>query len=790
MKRYISLFAIFSLLMLAFACERDESLHSGKPKEEGFLEFRSVAMAVKSATMGGESIYNENAIRSIDIFFYPMGGTDTNAVLHRRFDISQQEGAGGVVNKRVYLDEGSLVEIAGGVRKCEAYTIANLPSSFAFSDENPANSSIPELKALALEGNFQNNLPSSFISKNMSFVMDARDTIQFTSLAVSLVATGTIHDNGPIELKRVASKVRVHVTQEPEITVHTYIISGSDTLTNEDKWIPIIEPLQDNIKIYLNNASDHGVVGGSRMQIQESSQLFNYAKRSTVDKGPATVNGILYDHSYQAEPFYTYPVKWSYGLKKEPFIKVEQVWGRVLKDSNGDYVTDNEGNYVVDLVKRFYYKVFFPMNELDRNTWYEVGVHLGLLGSETDETAIVLDSCYYYVVPWSNGYTGNSGIAELPGEVGSARFLQVIYSADADGFINVYNQDSIAVSYVTSHDCVIDNVTAYYDDYSQMTKQQISVDPTEAASWVSLSGNYIKFKHPLENDISNTDVNVGAFYVEFDVEHADNPAFNRHIKIVQYPSMYISYRQSNGYVFVNGYTFGPPDGTYNTWNYSVTAYSDYYVSGGQNVRDNLGSVCDPDYSVGHGTVNVNSNNYIIHVSVLEDSLMYIADTRGPEAPMSHFNAGKLDYYRATRTDAGFAVSPEFTVASSYGKTAPMTYENAKRRCAAYQENGYPQGRWRLPTAGEINFCVMLCVYNKIPPLFNGQYWAASGEFFSTSTTPSNNGMSDNPSTLNVGINPEPRPNAVWWTRCVYDTWAWGEESVPSALTTATWSQNL
>lgn len=771
MRRYLSLFAILSLLMLVYGCERDESLNSGKLNEEGNMEFRSVDMTetpVKSATMGGESIYNENTIRRIDIFFYPLEGTDQDAVLHRRFDVSQQEGEGGVVNKRVYLDEGTLVELAGGVRKCEAYTIANLPSGFVFSDDNPANTSIPELKALAIQGDFQNNLPSSFVANNKTFVMDARDTIQFTSLAASIVATGTIHANGPIELKRVASKLRIHITQEPVITVPSLTITGSDILFSENKWIPIMEPLQDNLKVYLNNANDYGTVGGSSKQIQESSTLFNYAERSTVDKGPATVNGILYDHSYQAEPFYTYPVKWSYGLKKEPFIKVEQVWGRVLKDSNGDYVTDNEGNYVVDMVKNFYYKVFFPMNELKRNTWYEVGVHLGLLGSETDETAIILEDTYYYTVPWSNGYTGNSGVAELPGAVGSTRFLQVIYSADEDGFINVYNQDSIAVSYVTSHDCVIQNVTAYYDDYSQMTKQQISIPSSTAATWLSLSGSYIKFNHPLINDIANINVNVGAFYVEFDVEHADNPAFNRHIKIVQYPAMYISYRQSNARVFVNGYNRGAPNG-YNSG--TVTAYSD--------ANDNIGCVVDPDSVTGTGS-NVNRNNYIIHVSVLNDSQMYIADTRGPEAAMSGFNAGKLDYYRATRADAGFAVSPEFIVASSYGKTTQTTFENAKRRCAAYQENGYPQGRWRLPTPGEIQFSVMLSNYGKIPSLFDGQYWAANGQFYSTESS----------STYNIGFNDEPNPNATWWVRCVYDAWVWGEEPVASALTTATWSQNL
>lgn len=765
MKRYISLFAILSLLMPLAGCER-ENVDSGT--EDWCLEFRSVNMAVKSATMGGEDIYNENTIRSIDIFLYPMEGTGSNALLHRRFNFSQSEGVGGVVNKRVYLDEGTLTSLAGGVRKCEAYTIANLPSSFEFQDVNPANTSIPELKALALQGDFKNNLPSSFVANNKTFVMDARDTIQFISLAATVVATGTIHGNGPIELRRVASKVRIHVTQESEITVPSITISGNDTITTENKWIPIMEPLQDNLKIYLNNANDHGTVGGSSLQIQESSDLFKYDARSTVDKGPCVVEGVLYDHSYAAEPFYTYPVKWNYGMKKEPFIKVEQTWGRVQKDSQGNYVTDSDGNYVTDLVKRFYYKVFLPMKELKRNTWYEVGVHLGLLGSETDEAAIILEDCYYYVVPWSNGYTGNSGIAELPGAVGSTRFLQVIYSADASGNINIYNQDSIAVSYVTSHDCVISGVTAYYDDYSQMTMQQVSIPSATAASWISLGGGYIKFKHTLINDIANTNVNVGAYHIEFDIKHADNPAFNRHIKIVQYPAMYISYRQSNARVFVNGYNRGAPNG-YNSG--SVNAYSD--------ANDNIGCVVDPDSVTGSGS-NVNRNNYIIHVSVINDAQRYIADTRGPEAPMSGFNAGKLDYYKATRAEAGFAVSPAFIVASSYGKTTATTFENAKRRCAAYQENGYPQGRWRLPTPGEIQFSVMLSNYGKIPSLFDGQYWAANGQFFSTESS----------STYNLGFNDEPNPSATWWVRCVYDAWAWGEEPVSSALTTARWSQNL
>ena len=33
----------------------------------------------------------------------------------------------------------------------------------------------------------------------------------------------------------------------------------------------------------------------------------------------------------------------------------------------------------------------------------------------------------------------------------------------------------------------------------------------------------------------------------------------------------------------------------------------------------------------------------------------------------------------------------------------MSFAQAEKRCAAYQENGYPAGRWRVPTEAEIWF---------------------------------------------------------------------------------------
>lgn len=738
--------------------------------------FRSVSMPVKSGVMGGEAVYNENTIRRIDIFLYPIEGTGSNAILHRRFDYSQSDGADGQTTGQIYLNEDKLLTLSGGIRRCEAYSIANLPNSYNFDDNAPANSSLSELKALALEGNFKNQNPSAYASNNITFVMDARDTIQFTSASSAVVATGTIHSNGPIELSRVASKLRVFVTVEPEITVESVIITGHSTTTMEDKWIPIMAYPQEDLKVYLANANNHGSVGGAPVAFSEGAEsdprLFNYPARSTSDRGPATIRFdsvlspgidslVTFNNSYYAEPFYTYPMTWARGGKNEPFIKVEQSWGRVLKDPEGNYVTDASGNFVTDMVRKFYYKVFFPIVEFERNTWYETSVHLGLLGSETDETSLILEESHFYFVPWSNGFSGNSGIAEISGEVASARFLQVNYATDENGYLEIHNMEQLAVPYVTSHDCVITNVTARYDDYSDVNSTQVPIPSATAAGWLSLSGGNIIINHTLNNDLSSNDVNVGAFYIEFDLEHMDNPAFSKHVQIVQYPAMYITRQTSNGWVFVNGSNLGGPNNTYGTQRVNATSDS----------GDNIGSVEDPDSAM-NGSKNVNPNLYTINVSVLNDNQLYLTDPRGAEESVARFNPGKLEHYRGTRSDAGYAVSPRFVIASSYGKTLTVTFENAKRRCAAYQENGYPQGRWRLPSPGEILFCVSLSNYGKIPSLFDGEYWCSSGDYYSTTQSRFVTGSGSR------------------YIRCVYDTWAWGDAPVASALTTATWSQNL
>ena len=141
--------------------------------------------------------------------------------------------------------------------------------------------------------------------------------------------------------------------------------------------------------------------------------------------------------------------------------------------------------------------------------------------------------------------------------------------------------------------------------------------------------------------------------------------------------------------------------------------------------------------------------------------------------------GNSDEYRTM-------IAPEVMFASSYGKTTSLNYFASLLRCAAYQEDGYPAGRWRLPTEEEIELAIDLNQVGAIPTLFNtaGKYWASSGRYIAYSggvwswNTPTNAEMTftTNSGSYSMGV------------RCVYDTWYWGQEEV-TALRTSDYQSN-
>lgn len=190
--------------------------------------------------------------------------------------------------------------------------------------------------------------------------------------------------------------------------------------------------------------------------------------------------------------------------------------------------------------------------------------------------------------------------------------------------------------------------------------------------------------------------------------------------------------------------------------------------------------------------NQNPNIYTIHTTKLDNNSKFVlGDSRKNNygtltlasgqywatAPALYPEGGAdrtLSYYYESDDNANM-ISPAFKIASSYGKTTTVSLDDAKRRCASYQEMGYPAGRWRVPTTAEVAYIISLSAKGLIPQLFanDSRYWTATQSVIPRSNPTSYpDGYESSTSTTNT------------YVRCVYDEWFWGTEKCDKA--TFTW----
>ncbi|MEE3375547.1 MAG: hypothetical protein VZR22_02455 [Candidatus Cryptobacteroides sp.] len=121
----------------------------------------------------------------------------------------------------------------------------------------------------------------------------------------------------------------------------------------------------------------------------------------------------------------------------------------------------------------------------------------------------------------------------------------------------------------------------------------------------------------------------------------------------------------------------------------------------------------------------------------------------------------LRYYRPTeKSDRTInMLAPGYRFSTKLGGTefGTIDEDHAKWRCAGYQEDGFPGGRWRLPTMSEIKFVAQLSANKVFEPMFKGDYWSANGVVNVNNGTVTSN------------------DHTTAFLRCVYDAWYWGDE---------------
>ena len=262
----------------------------------------------------------------------------------------------------------------------------------------------------------------------------------------------------------------------------------------------------------------------------------------------------------------------------------------------------------------------------------------------------------------------------------------------------------------------------------------------------------------MNNTFTSTDFDFTPYTITFTIQQTDNPNVNltKEITIIQYPAIYVEVEPNtdeinggtdngdNGFVWVNGYQGS-----------SAQSGTDFFA-----VANGIAMNNDPNMFV-FTVTTTEGTNYVIGDPREQDYTYRADDARWSVSPAIYDGATnrELNYYYGTEVanpkyknataqtgviyandaEANAAeptinmIAPKFRLASGYATISDTgevtrTLENLKKRCASYQEDGYPAGRWRLPTKAEFEFVLTQINLNNLPGVYykNFDYWCAHG----------------------------------------------------------------
>lgn len=758
MKKYIIHIISLALLTFFYGCSQEELQSTFAPGNGRTLTLTltHAGMESRATTSAGEEDLNENAINRVDLFLYPNDGTDSDAVFSKTGinTFTSKEDGKVVINLDVPM---SAVEalFPNGVNTCEAYVIVNRPAESAI----PTKTDMASLKAIPITSPFDSKVDEEEnVIEQDEFVMDGHSmNITYANDAI----------NGSIAAERSAAKI-------------TLTITGIEKdLTDEGgtKWIPLPGQMQvmfyNGVKTSQVNTTSVPADGVYFNLVGENGRGF------TNSEVEVEVNGVkeTQTHYNHAIPFYSYPSDWS---KQTPDKEAHMV---LMLPWIAEGATDQTN---------FYYEV--PIDDINkklvRNTYYQIKLVVGVLGSTELNDEIVKLNPTCILLNW--------GEEQINADLDQPRYLV------AEDTIRIYNQNSVNIPFESSHpiSSTISVSECYHQELVNGNNENVSATGT-----LSISGNNVVYTRELNNNFTSDNFDFTPYYTTFTITQTGETGeeLSKEITVIQYPAIYGERRvntdstddndndDSHGFTFVNG----------------------YYGSGtGRNGQDYFDNVQGkPQGGSGSGSVNSNSmliftvtttqgTNYVIG-DPRETSIntTFINDANWVNAPSTYGkNPRVLTYYYATKTahskwtnpdntnstteiynETTVAaaeptynmIAPKFRISSAYGAIASdgerKWYELMKKRCASYQEDGYPAGRWRLPTKAELEFIIYLSANDKIPMVFaeSMHYWCAHGA-----------GKPDiDNKTVDMLYRTYFNDKGDVSVRCVYDDWYWGSEPV-------------
>ena len=787
MKRYFQYIALACLAFALNSCIKDEFVGNSFCRDSQLTLNLSLGDLTRAdddpdpsddngVDGDGKIPLNENKITRVEIYLYPTGSEGSDAKFAYAQDISANDM---VEDLKCTVPAGALNELFGSGTSCSAYVDVNYENDTVFDTDNAvktlSGTSITALKQRVVETtSFTDTttydvlwVPKKVIKPQDSFVMDSdiatitktdnalSGTVYVTRAAAKITFTASIPAKLKVDGVEWTPQMEKLTVAFKNLATNSLVDNGSDT-----------SDTTDDLNFPTDNPAKYAGVSGIQLSYGEEPSAVapgfeNDNDVEGVEEGWLVANIVV--------PFYTYSNLWSERADNEPAITLSVPW----------YVDGEESSTLTT----YTYTVPFNIDattkqgKFVRNKHYQYNLRVGVLG---DLVELGTSEFSYVVLDW----IGKNTI--------DVQLQKPTYLVVEKDYVEMNNETQISVNYSASDDIqarivkvvkpIVSTEVPSYPEYTTSTEWNALNGKPFSISW---RDGVITLNHELVNDRDSEYYDYVPYEIYVEVEmQVGSKTYKEEIKFVQYPAFYIIADTNDDYYFNAS---GQEDSNSNTYHGGVYVNGNIYgTSSGHSTyggANHLGSA-----------TNKNPNMYVINVSALgSDSGFVIGDPRkrvvdniptGDYCPSSAmYRTGTdntLTYYYPTDDGASTKnmIAPKFRIASSYGVTSSGSYDNMRRRCATYQEDGYPAGRWRMPTHAEIDYIVKLSCRGLIPQLFNyaeddtaGDYWCAHGYVLPHNAA--NKGYAQL-------VESKSDSHAV---RCVYDEWYWSDKC---SKTTFTW----
>lgn len=709
--RYI----LIALLSCAVSCTTNDEI--ADLNGEGKMSLRLVSSAM---TRASDAQHNEDFLDKVDIYLF--GSTAEASKWHTTIDTNANGSITLNGENEIYIPASALNSVGDSPK---LYVIANYDNT---TSPLPESATLAELqKQVVAKASWGPTAETEAWKAQSSFVMEGLGDVTKNGNQLS----------GTVNLKRAAAKIDLSITD-----IVDQVVSGDYV------WKPVVGA-DHALNVTMKNAVTTSYVGADWDKTYEyfgtNGSTINYTFTAGTS---STVDGATITPYSQTYPFYSYSSDQAKGAN-EAYMVLVVPWQKY----------DKQNNAVGD-VENLYYEVPIGGRDnkrIERNYHYKVSIYVGTLGSTSKDESVTLEP-EITVVDWSTG--------QIAVDIKEAKYLVV-----DETVVNIYNENVYDIAYASSHPvtAVITKITK--PNYSKETESTDTIyDQTTGASTVTpgsnISGNKESFtvsivdgKVRLSHVLNNNNTSDGYDYVPYDITVVvtNEAGMSQNIIYKQYPAMYIKAAKNPGQTNNND-------------------RGHVYIDGSTGIGSGWQALVDLSSGGNH-----NPNMYLITTTALDENSSFILGDSRSDSPVTgqslgltnSYNNKNLLYYYPSRTDNENYIAPAFRIASSYGKCSQQVdYDDAVKRCAAYQEDGYPAGRWRVPTTAEMMYIAQISRKGWIPHLFSGgkSYWSATEVItYSTTSNPTGNNST----------------NGNAYIRCVYDEWYWGSEQLNNK-TTFTW----